>query len=150
MHWPISNQTKRKKGWSNTQSITCKKYGPALNQSQLLYHPPSPSVLKDHIVRKIFSKFKKTNTSNDLTCLLPDLERGLEGGNTTPRGSTLLLSPTKGRPHTRALSMSTYPHAQCPRAQVPTCPHAHMPTCPRAMLYTAIRLIPGRVSLAKV
>ena len=101
-------------------------------------------------MRKIFSKFKKTNTSNDLTCLLPDLERGLEGGNTTPRGSTLLLSPTKGRPHTRALSMSTYPHAQCPRAQVPTCPHAHMPTCPRAMLYTAIRLIPGRVSLAKV
>jgi hypothetical protein len=56
-------------------------------------------VLKDHIVRKIFSKFKKTNTSNDLTCLLPDLERGLEGGNTTPRGSTLLLSPTKGRPY---------------------------------------------------
>ena len=90
-----------------------RKDDPALNQTQ------------DHLVRKLFSKFKKTNTSNDLTCLLPDLERGPEGGNTTPRGSTLLLSPTKGRPHTRALS--TYPHAQCPRAQVPTCPHAHVP-----------------------
>jgi hypothetical protein len=55
------------------------------------------SLFQDHIVRKIFSKFKKTNTSNDLTCLLPDLERGPEPGNTTPRGSTLLLSPTKGK-----------------------------------------------------
>ena len=51
-----------------------RKNDPALNQSQ------------DHLVRKLFSKFKKTNTSNDMSALVPvnrDPERG-EGGRLSP------------------------------------------------------------------
>jgi hypothetical protein len=78
-------------------------------------------MLKDHIVRKIFSKFKKTNTSNDLTCLLPDLERGLDTGNTTPRGSTLLLSPTKGRTTHGVLLQSFTTVTECEGSMTKSC-----------------------------
>ena len=46
-----------------------RKNDPALNQSQ------------DHLVRKLFSKFKKTNTSSDMSALVPlrDPERGSPG-----------------------------------------------------------------------
>ena len=68
-----------------------RKNDPALNQSQ------------DHLVRKLFSKFKKTNTSNDMSALVPinkDPEKG-EGGRLSPvpvisrnnSSSTLVVNP---------------------------------------------------------
>ena len=64
-----------------------RKNDPALNQSQ------------DHIVRKLFSKFKKTNTSCDMSALVPfkDPERGdgLQSPSLTRNNSVLTLSPPK-------------------------------------------------------
>ena len=50
-----------------------RKNDPALNQSQ------------DHLVRKLFSKFKKTNTSSDMSALVP--MRDPERGDRTPSPS---------------------------------------------------------------
>jgi len=64
-----------------------RKNDPALNQSQ------------DHIVRKLFSKFKKTNTSCDMSALVPykDPERGegLQSPSLTRNNSVSTLSPPK-------------------------------------------------------
>ena len=64
-----------------------RKNDPALNQSQ------------DHIVRKLFSKFKKTNTSCDMSALVPfkDPERGdgIPSPSLTRNNSVATLSPPK-------------------------------------------------------
>ena len=62
-----------------------RKNDPALNQSQ------------DHLVRKLFSKFKKTNTSCDMSALVPlrDPERGDSSPVISRNNSVTTLSPPK-------------------------------------------------------
>ena len=62
-----------------------RKNDPALNQSQ------------DHLVRKLFSKFKKTNTSSDMSALVPvrDPERGEVTPAISRNNSVSTLTPPK-------------------------------------------------------
>ena len=62
-----------------------RKNDPALNQSQ------------DHLVRKLFSKFKKTNTSSDMSALVPlqDPERGEMSPAISRNNSVSTLIPPK-------------------------------------------------------
>ena len=62
-----------------------RKNDPALNQSQ------------DHLVRKLFSKFRKTNTSCDMSALVPlrDPERGESPPVISRNNSVTTLSPPR-------------------------------------------------------
>ena len=62
-----------------------RKNDPALNQSQ------------DHLVRKLFSKFRKTNTSCDMSALVPlrDPERGDSSPVISRNNSVTTLSPPR-------------------------------------------------------
>ena len=62
-----------------------RKNDPALNQSQ------------DHLVRKLFSKFKKTNTSSDMSALVPmrDPERGESSPCISRNNSMSTMFPPK-------------------------------------------------------
>lgn len=62
-----------------------RKNDPALNQSQ------------DHLVRKLFSKFKKTNTSSDMSALVPvrDPERGEVTPAISRNNSVSTLTPPR-------------------------------------------------------
>ena len=67
-----------------------RKNDPALNQSQ------------DHLVRKLFSKFRKTNTSSDMSALVPlrDPERGDSSPVISRNNSVTTLSPPSRLPET--------------------------------------------------